>query len=90
MKRFVQGQERSQGTLFPVCLDEYISEDNPVRVIDVFVEELDLRALGFEQVIPQAAQPTIRRPCSRSPSTAISTVFRPAAGSSRRPAATLS
>ena len=54
MKRFVQGQERSQGTLFPACLDEYVSDDNPVRVIDVFVEELDLRALGFERVIPQA------------------------------------
>ena len=54
MKRFVQGQERSQGTLFPACLDEYVSDDNPVRVIDVFVEELDLRALGFESVIPQA------------------------------------
>src|SRR5215203_1497697 len=53
MKRFVQGQERSQGTLFPACLDEYISDDNPVRVIDVFVEELDLRALGFGSVIPQ-------------------------------------
>jgi transposase len=53
MKRFVQGQERSQGTLFPTCLDEYVSDDNPVRVIDVFVEELDLRALGFERVIPQ-------------------------------------
>jgi len=54
MKRFVQGQERSQGTLFPACLDEYVSEDNPVRVIDVFVDELNLRALGFERVIPQA------------------------------------
>jgi transposase len=53
MKRFVQGQERSQRTLFPACLDEYISDDNPVRVIDVFVEELDLRALGFGSVIPQ-------------------------------------
>src|ERR687893_214010 len=54
MKRFVQGQERSQGTLFPACLDEYISDDNPVRVIDVFVEELDLRALGFDGVLPHA------------------------------------
>ena len=53
MKRFVQGQERSQGTLFPACLDEYVSDDNPVRVIDVFVEERDLRALQFERVIPQ-------------------------------------
>jgi transposase len=54
MKRFVQGQERSQGTLFPTCLDEYISDDNPVRVIDVFVEELDLHALGFDGVVPHA------------------------------------
>jgi transposase len=54
MKRFVQGQERSQGTLFPACLDDYVSPDNPVRVIDVFVEELDLAALGFDAVIPQA------------------------------------
>jgi transposase len=52
MKRFVQGQERSQGTLFPACLDEYVSDDNTVRVIDVFVEELDLRALGFDGVVP--------------------------------------
>jgi transposase len=54
MKRFVQGQERSQGTLFPACLDEYVSDENPVRVIDVFVEELDLRALGFDGVVPHA------------------------------------
>jgi transposase len=54
MKRFVQGQERSQGTLFPACLDDYVTDDNPVRVIDVFVEELDLRALGFDGVLPHA------------------------------------
>ena len=54
MKRFIQGQERSQGTLFPASLDEYISEDNPVRVIEVFVEELDLAALRFESVVPHA------------------------------------
>jgi transposase len=47
MKRFAQGQERNQGTLFPACLDDYVSEDNPVRVIEVFVEELDLAVLGF-------------------------------------------
>jgi len=40
--------------LFPERLDDFITEDNPVRVIDVFVEELDLRALGFEGVDPQA------------------------------------
>src|SRR5919202_6354725 len=64
MTRFVQGQERSQGTLFPACLDEYISEDNPVRVIDVFVEELDLAALGFERAIPQATGRPAYHPAS--------------------------
>jgi transposase len=48
MKRFIEGEDRSQSTLFPEHLDDYIAEDNPVRVIDVFVDELDLQALGFE------------------------------------------
>ena len=52
MKRFVEGQDRNQSTLFPQRLDEYIAEDNPVRVIDVFVDELDLGDLGFERVVP--------------------------------------
>ena len=52
MKRFIEGEDRSQGTLFPVRLDEWIGEDNPVRVIDVFVEELDLGGLGFGRVEP--------------------------------------
>jgi hypothetical protein len=42
MKRFVEGADRGQSTLFPECLEDWIGEDNPVRVIDVFVEELDL------------------------------------------------
>ncbi|HJO73063.1 MAG TPA: hypothetical protein QGG32_09485 [Rhodospirillales bacterium] len=42
MKRFIEGEDRGQRTLFSVRLDEWIGEDNPVRVIDVFVEELDL------------------------------------------------
>jgi transposase len=54
MKRFVEGEDRSQSTLFPERLDDYIEEDNPVRVIDVFVDELDLGKLGFERVNPQA------------------------------------
>src|SRR5678815_164676 len=54
MKRFVEGVDRGQSTLFPECLDDFIGEDNPVRVIDVFVEELDLHALGFEGVAPAA------------------------------------
>ena len=48
MKRFIEGEDRSQSTLFPEHLDDYIAEDNPVRVIDVFVDGLDLNELGFE------------------------------------------
>ena len=48
MSRFVEGEDRRQPTLLPSCLDDYVSEDNPARVIDVFVDELDLGGLGFE------------------------------------------
>jgi hypothetical protein len=54
MKRYVEGENRSQSTLFPESLDEYIAEDNPVRVVDVFVDELDLKGLGFEGAEPEA------------------------------------
>ncbi len=54
MKRFIEGEDRSQSTLFPERLDDYVGEDNPVRVVDVFVEELDLGGLGFERVAPKA------------------------------------
>jgi len=54
MKRFVEGVERSQGTLFPECLEDWIGEDNPVRVIDAFVEALDLGELGFGGVDAKA------------------------------------
>ena len=54
MKRFVEGVDRSQSTLFPERLEDFIAEDNPVRVVDVFVESLDLRGLGFTSVIPSA------------------------------------
>src|SRR6516225_8505011 len=54
MKRFVEGQDRAQSTLFPECLENWIGEDNPVRAIDVFVEELDLAELGFDGVDPEA------------------------------------
>jgi len=52
MKRFIEGVDRSQSTLFPEKLEDFIAEDNPVRVIDAFVDELDLRELGFEGVNP--------------------------------------
>ena len=54
MKRFIEGQDRSQNTMFPERLDDYIAEDNPVRVIEVFVEELDLNRLDFEGMRPEA------------------------------------
>ena len=52
MKRFIEGENRSQSTLFPERLDDYIAEDNAVRVVDVFVDKLDLLSLGFEGVKP--------------------------------------
>src|SRR5215203_7357741 len=54
MRRFVEGADRQQSTLFPEYLEDWICEDNPVRVIDVFVDELDLAELKFEAVVPQA------------------------------------
>lgn len=54
MKRFVEGEERRQGVLLPEFLDDYVSPENPVRVIEVFVDELDLGALGFAGVVPEA------------------------------------
>jgi transposase len=53
MKRFVEGVDRGQGTLFAECLEDWIVEDNPIRVIDVFVDELDLGDLGFSGVDPE-------------------------------------
>lgn len=53
MKRFIEGEDQAQNTLFPESLDEYIGEDSPVRAIDAFVDELDLGALGFDGVEPE-------------------------------------
>jgi transposase len=54
MSRYVEGSDRSQVTLLPECLDDYIAEDNTVRVVEAFVEELDLAALGFTKAAPAA------------------------------------
>src|SRR3954467_192931 len=53
MKRFVEGEDRRQGALLPHCLDDYVTENNPVRVIEAFIDELDLATLGFEGVVPE-------------------------------------
>lgn len=52
MKRFIEGECRDQVTLLPECLDDFIGEDNPVRIVDAFVDELDLQALGFNRAAP--------------------------------------
>ena len=54
MKQFVEGANRDQSTLFPECLEDWIDENNAVRVIDVFVDNLDLSGLGFTRVEPKA------------------------------------
>ena len=52
MSGFVEGIDRSQSTFFPAELEDYVAEDNPVRAIDVFVDGLDLRKLGFVRFVP--------------------------------------
>ena len=54
MKRFIAGEDRQQATLLPDCLDDYVTSDNPVRLIEVFVDELDLTTLGFVGAVPEA------------------------------------
>jgi transposase len=54
MKRFIEGEDRTQVTLLPACLDDYVEAENPVRVVEAFVEGLDLDALGFVGVDPAA------------------------------------
>ena len=52
MAGFVEGVDRSQSTLFPAALDDYVGEDNPVRAVDAFVDGLDLKTFGFTSVVP--------------------------------------
>jgi transposase len=54
MHRFIDGEDRMQRTLLPNSLEDYVSEENPVRVIEVFIDELDLAALGFSGMTPAA------------------------------------
>src|SRR5213592_1570007 len=54
MARFVEGMDRGQATLLPGCLEDWVDENNPVRAVDVFVDELDLVELGFDSAQPAA------------------------------------
>ena len=66
MKRFVEGADRGQMILLPDCLDDYVTEDNPVRVVDMFIDSLDLAGLGFQGVVPEVTgRPGYRVPLSR-------------------------
>ena len=56
MKRFVQGEARSQMSLLPECLDDFVPEDNPVRVVEAFIDALNLEKLGFAGVVPQGTE----------------------------------
>ena len=63
MHRFIEGEDRMQPALLPHCLEDYVDEENPVRAIEVFIDELDLAALGFSGMTPAATEP--RRVCRR-------------------------
>ena len=54
MKRFVEGLDRGQSTLFPETLEDFVGSDNSVRAIDAFIDALDLCGLGFSGVDPKA------------------------------------
>jgi transposase len=53
MKRFIEGADRNQATLLPECLDDWVDESNPVRVVDAFVDALDLKQLSFVGMVPE-------------------------------------
>jgi transposase len=54
MNRFIEGADRTQAMLLPECVDDYVGPDSPVRVVEAFVEQLHLRAIGFEGSEAQA------------------------------------
>ena len=74
MHRFIDGEDRLQRTLLPNSLEDYVDEENPVRVIEVFIDELNLAALGFSGMTPAATgrpayhpMPSAKYSCSGSP-----------------------
>ena len=89
MQGFVQGADRQQTTLLPECLDDWVDEGNSIRAVDVFVDALELRDLGFDGVDPAATgRPAYHpSPMLKLTFTAISTGCNRAGGWSARPAA---
>jgi transposase len=82
MHRFIGGEDRMQPALLPHCLEDYVDEENPVRVIEVFIDELDLAALGFSGMAPAATGRPAYHPSTllKIYSTATSTAFSRAGG----------
>src|SRR6188472_377764 len=64
MHRFIEGEDRMQPALLPHCLEDYVDEENPVRVIEVFIDELDLASLGFSGMTPAATGRPAYRPAT--------------------------
>src|SRR5213082_4123309 len=62
MHRFIDGEDRMQQALLPHSLEDYVGEENPVRVIEVFIDELDLAALGFSGMTPAVTGRPAYRP----------------------------
>jgi transposase len=89
MAGFVAGLDRGQATLLPECLEDWVDESNPVRAVDVFVDALELRELGFDGVTPAATGRPAYHPSAmlKLTSTAISTGSNRAGGWSVRLAA---
>ena len=92
MGRFVEGEDRRQSFLLPASLDDYVTEDNPVRVVEAFIDELDLAALGFDGVRPAATGRPAYHPSTllKIYLTATSTASSRADGSSAKLSATSS
>jgi hypothetical protein len=65
MQRFIESESRAQATLLPERLDDWIAEDNPVRAVDAFVDELDVAKLGFEGAEPAATRRPAYHPGAR-------------------------
>lgn len=64
MKRFIEGDDRDQRTLLPECLEDFLSEDNPVGVVDVFIDGLNLEQLGFDGALPAAMGRPVYHPAT--------------------------
>ena len=92
MKRFIESEDRRQATLLPDSLEDYVTDENPVRVIDVFIDEMDFAAMGFAGVAPEATGRPAYHPATllKSISMAISIASNRAVGSNGRPSATSS